>query len=221
MRKIVISKILIIVIVVLTGIVGYSLLKQRVNPSVSLPPSEGSTLVGVLTVVDENCRIPEGCGPKYKLWDSEFKNFTPLRGDLKDSDSGLLIEVRGEKVVLPPEEYGDLNYRGPYQAIEIDSYTTLTSIPYNDFLVKKGGEYTIKKYSCLAEKKLDAIFTDWNKSFSWEIFENTPVLKVRMTNTFTDETPQPFYELWYDGISGDFIREVTEPENADFCLSTN
>ena len=37
-----------------------------------------------------------------------------------------------------------------------------------------------------------------------------------MTNTFSDDEPQPFYELWYDGNTGEFIKEIKEP-NIEFC----
>ncbi|MCZ7399076.1 MAG: hypothetical protein O8C62_05245 [Candidatus Methanoperedens sp.] len=158
------------------------------------PANSSITLTGMLTVVTgDDCGIPEGCGPKYKLWDSHIRNFIPLLGSFKKEDSELIVRVTGTKTIFPPSEYGDM--------------------------VNKAGEYTSKKYPCLSfrEEYSGGIFTNWSKAFSWEVHANSPILKVRMTNTSADKTQQPFYELWYNGNSGSFIREGKYPSDVVFC----
>ncbi len=184
------------------------------------PANSSITLTGMLTVVTgDDCGIPEGCGPKYKLWDSHIRNFIPLLGSFKKEDSELIVRVTGTKAVLPPSEYGDMNYMGPTDAIKVISYSTLSQIQYHKFLVNKAGEYTSRKYPCLSfrEEYSGGIFTRWNKAFSWEVHANSPILKVRMTNTSADKALQPFYELWYNGNSGSFIKESKYPSDAVFC----
>ena len=44
-----------------------------------------------------------------------------------------------------------------------------------------------------------------------------PIIKVRMTDTLSGAKPEAFYELWYNGNSGDFIKEVVEPKDKAFC----
>ncbi len=184
------------------------------------PVNSSITMTGMLTVIaDEGCNIPEGCGPKYKLWDSHIRNFIPLLGSFKKEDSELIVRVTGTKDILPPSEYGDMNYMGPTDAIKVISYSTLSKIQYHKFLVNKAGEYTSKKYPCLSfrEEYSGGIFTNWSKAFSWEVHANSPIVKVRMTNTSADKTLQPFYELWYNGNSGSFIKESKYPSDAVFC----
>lgn len=178
-----------------------------------------TTLTGML-ILTTGCGIPEGCGLEYQLWDSKWENFVPLLGNFTENESEHIIRVKGFNTTLPPSEYRKLYYQGPKEAVKVVSYSVLDKIPYHDFLVNKAGEYTAKKYPCLVFRNDDtggAFFTKWNKAFSWEASENFVILKVRMTNTFTNETPQPFYELWYDSNSGAFIKEIKYPDNAVFC----
>lgn len=184
------------------------------------PVNSSITMTGMLTVIaDEDCGIPEGCGPKYKLWDSRIRNFIPLLGNFKKEESELIVQVTGTKAILLPSEYGDMNYMGPTDAIQVISYSTLSKIQYHKFMVNKAGEYTSEKYPCLSfrEEYSGGIFTRWNKAFSWEVHANSPILKVRMTDTSADKALQPFYELWYNGNSGSFIKESKYPSDAVFC----
>ena len=201
------SKLLIVIIVIIGIIAVSAVIYFQQNPGQQDNIPEGEGYYGMLTVVTD-CMIPEGCGPKYKLWDSEMKTYTPLLGDIKASHSELIIHVIGEETTLPRSEYGDMNYRGPTNAIELKSYDTLSKIPYYEFLVKKAGETT-------PEKCPRAVA--WNKNFFWKIQDGKAILKVRMTNTFSDEEPQPFYELWYDGNSGQFVKEIKQPIEKNFC----
>ena len=216
--------IFVVVGLIIIGAVGYFVFDTRapvVNPTPITNPLNNNTesetgTVGILSVVTD-CMIPEGCGPKYTLWDSEFKSSIPLLGSIKDKDSGLIIRIIGSKTTLPPSEYGDMNYRGTTEAIKVSSYSVLSKISYHDFLVDKSGEYTLQKYPCLASKEYGRVFTKYNKTFLWELVGSTPVIKVRMTDTLSGVQPEAFYELWYNGNSGDFIKEVDEPQNKVFC----
>ena len=224
---------------IIIGAVGYFVFNARTSvvnptpitnptltPTPQTPPPSGQTnppsnntgggTVGILSGVTD-CMIPEGCGPKYTLWDSELKSSIPLLGNIKDKDSGLIIRVIGNKTALPPSEYGDMNYRGTTEAIKVSSYSVLSKISYHDFLVDKAGEYTLQKYPCLASKEYGSIFTKYNKTFLWELMDSTPVIKVRMTDTLSGVKPEAFYELWYNANSGNFIKEVDEPKDKVFC----
>ena len=173
--------------------------------------------IGVLSVVT-NCMIPEGCGPKYNLENSEFKSSIPLIGDMNDDDSELIISVIGTKTTLSDSESGSMNNGKKIEAIKVKSYEVISKVKYHDFLVTKAGEYTLKNYPCLASKEYDdSIATTYNKSFSWEINGDTPIIKVRMTNTMGEINTDSYYEIWYNANSGDFIKEINEPKNIVFC----
>jgi hypothetical protein len=211
---------LIILGLIAVGVIGNFVFTKKspiTSPIVKLFASNiESETIGILSVVTD-CAIPEGCGPKYKLWDSEIKTSIPLLGNIKDKDSGLIVRVDGSKITLPRSEYGDMNYRGVTEAIKVSSYTVLSKISYHNFLVDKADEHTLQNYPCLARKEYGRIFTKYNKTFGWEFNNNTPIIKVRMTNTLSDERPEAFYELWYNGNSGDFIKEISEPKDKVFC----
>lgn len=200
--------------IIIISAIGYFVFVK--NQHRNLPIGNGDSYAGVLSVATD-CMSPEGCGPKYKLYDSEFRSFIPLLGNIKEKDSELIVRVIGSKTTFPPSEYNDMNYRGSTEAIKVSSYSVLSKIPYLKFLVKKGGEYTLQKYPCLARKVQGRIGTAYRKTFSWEVVNNTPIIKVRMTDTVSGIKPEAFYELWYDGNSGDFIKEVTEPKDKVFC----
>ena len=163
--------------------------------------------VGMLTVVT-SCASPEGCGPTYKLRDSNMETYIPLLGDINDENDQLIISVVGRWTELPEDEYHDINYDGPTVAIAVDAYAVLSRIKYHDFLVPEAREYAIRQYGC---------FIPWNKTFSWEMKNQRPILKVRMTETSSEETPQPFIELWYDGNTGAFIKEINNLSGYNPC----
>jgi len=162
---------------------------------------------GILWLADVDCSLEKGeCRPDH-ISSPDMTSYIPLLGDFNKEHSGLIIQVKGEKVNLSYQEikelFGLLYYDGPTEIIKVNSYSLLSKIPYHDFLVKKANEYTVEKYPCLGNKSS----TFWNKTFSWEVKENTPILKVRMTYNIEGNAPL-FYELWYDGNTGDFIKEI-------------
>ena len=199
------SSVIIFIIIVLISLsaVGYFVFAKKQIIS-------SNSYIGVFAST-ANCMIPEGCGPKYKLLDANLQTYMPLLGDIKETDSGLIVKITGSKVVLPKSEYKDMNYRGPTEAIQVSSYTVMSKIPYHDFLVNKAGEYTMQKYPCLAHTVYGKIGTNYNRTFSWELVNDVSILKVKMTGD------KGSYELSYDGNTGNFIKEVTEPEHVLFC----
>jgi len=180
---------------------------------------------GVLIIYD-NCMIPEGCGPKYILWENETKKYIPLVGKIEDTDSGLIVKINGTKEkmnmkdVMPKEE---LNLGGDIEnklidVIKVKNYQKINTIPYHDFLVDKGNEYTQINYPCLyIQESKNIRGTKWDKNFDWEINENETILKIKMIDTSSKREKKPFYEIWYDGSSGNFIKEIRYPENENFC----
>ncbi len=221
MKSIKNKKILVWILAVVLVTAGFSLSSYNRNQVDHADEAGSRTLTGMLIITSTECDIPEGCGPKYQLWDSQFENFVPLLGNFTNDESEHIVLVKGVNTTLPTSEYGKLGYQGPKEAVKVSSYSVLSKVQYHGFLVNEAGKYTAKKYPCLAfrnEYTSGAFFTKWNKAFTWEVHDNSAILKVRMTNTSSSETPQPFYELWYDGSSGFFIKEIKYPDNADFCL---
>jgi len=183
----------------------------------NLAPTTEEYKIGMLSVIlPENCCIPEGCGPTYKLMypapdlNEIYPPFTyiPLLGNISHYHDQLIIKVIGEDTILPPEEYGSMNYYGPTYAIFVQEYELLSQIKYHDFLVPEAKNYTEQTYGC---------FICWNKTFSWEINGNQSIIKVRLTNTFSAETSLPFIELWYDGNTGQFIKEENNLNGNNPC----
>ena len=161
--------------------------------------------VGVL--LEHRCMLgPWDDPPILMLYNSTFNYTSTLIGYISNEDSELIIGIDGEIVGI--------------DSIFVSSYDLLSAIPYHDFLVKKAGEFTAKKYPCLSSirPETNEYLTNWNKTFSWgfESEDYIPILKVRMTNTYSTDTVKPHYELWYNGITGQFIKEIRVPDK-DFC----
>ncbi|MFC2077017.1 hypothetical protein ACFLT7_08035 [candidate division KSB1 bacterium] len=155
--------------------------------------------IGMLLVIDpEDCGIPEGCGPKYTLWDEEFKIFIPLIYNVDDNLHQLIIKVEGEKTVLPICEYNSMSFDGPMAAILVETCEPISTIKYHKYLLEKAEEYYIEKYG---EHK------SWNKTFFWGMIDDEPVLKARMDKAWSDTEPQ-YVELWYNGVTGILIKEI-------------
>jgi len=202
-RRNLLTTVFVIIGILLLSFLGYFVVTKKITGTLN-------SYVGVLSTAS-NCMIPEGCGPKYKLLDSNLQSYTPLLGKIKESDSGIIIKITGNKTALPKSEYNDMNYHGPTEAIRVSSYSALSKISYHDFLVSKAGEYTMQKYPCLAHTVYGKVGTNYDKTFSWELDGDIPVLKVKMSGSSGS------YELWYDGNSGNFIKELIDPVGTVFC----
>jgi hypothetical protein len=200
--------IIVVLIVIVSWFYNYKTDTSRhINPTV---PGEDS-VIGMLSVVT-NCLIPEGCGPKYHLLDKNLNRNIILIGDFKDKDDGLIVRLSGTYIASSSEKYKKItSVSGANRLLpvmEVSSSITLSKIPYHTFLVEQAGKYSVAKgYVCPSKNNGTN-----NKSFSWDLVNEEPLLKVRMTNTFSEEIPKPFYELWYNGKTGDFIKEIAEPK---------
>ena len=157
-------------------------------------------LEGLLTISD-HCLIPEGCGPTYKLWDNQVEKFVPLLGSQLNDKNELIVKVIGYEIPLPEEEYHDMNYGGPYRALEVNTLEALSSIPYHDFLIHEAESYSQSKYGCILA---------WDKSFSWDIISGKTVLKVKMSSDY-------FIEAWFDGNNGELIFESNNINGINPC----
>ncbi len=148
--------------------------------------------------------------PIFMLYDSTFQHTYFLIGNISIEDCELIIGISGRIVGL--------------DSISVSSYDLLSRIRYHKFLVQKAGEYTAKNYPCLSSirPKTNEYITNWDKSFGWgfESKDFTPILKVRMTDTYSTDTIKQYYELWYNGITGNFLKEIRFPD-IDFCNSNS
>ena len=167
----------------------------------------GASITGMLIVVD-NCLIPEGCGPRYRLMDENFQNMIPLIGDIRAADSGLIVTARGQWGDLPQGAENDLNYRGPWRAFFADDYQKHSDIKYHSFLVAAAREESQKKYGC-------AIL--WNKTFGWKFENSIARIRVRMTDTYAKKSPQPFIEFAFDANSGELLNAPEELNGRNPC----
>ena len=79
--------------------------------------------------------------------------------------------------------------RGPPAAIELDQ------------------RVTVDQFGC------DLL---WDKSYSWDIEDDVPLLTVRMTDTYA-ESPQPWVELTFNGDSGELHATALNPHNLSPC----
>ena len=173
----------------------------------SEPPRVVET--GMLSVIDPAaCGIPEGCGPKYRIWDQELKSFMPLLGPINDSHHQLIISVRGQVVPLPPEQAIGFNYTGPFEAILAEDYVVHSSIPYHDYLVPAARTHAEAIYGC---------FIPWNKTFGWSLDAGVPEIWVRMTHTLSNDTPLPFVQFTFDGRAGALLETIDNLSGESPC----
>lgn len=165
--------------------------------------SEKYDFIGMLLKVNDYAPFSRTVtGTHYELFNSTFTYRYILKGTFNKDDSEFLIGIKGKSTMK--------------DEIKVDNYSLLSKIPFHDFLVRKGGAYTADNYKCLLA--FNGTGTMWNKTFGWktETVNYDPILIVRMTDSFSPDPKQAYYELWYDGNSGDFIKEIREPD-VDFC----
>src|SRR3989344_1071898 len=178
-------------------------------------------VVGLLSVVT-SCVIPEGCGPKYKLFDSTLKEYMSLTGDINDSNNGQLIEVYGYSTQLSKQEQSSMwPSSADREGIKVEKYNILSKIPLinnkDSILGKKVQEYLKNRFGCTCEKELvGGIYMtickyQIDQKISWEYNNNQPILKVIIS-----KNNQSVY-LSFDGNKGNLISENISPPTAQFC----
>jgi hypothetical protein len=173
-------------------------------------------LTGVLEV-NNNCAIPEGCGPKYLIYYLNSNQHIPLLGNINDNDSGLIVTIYGRLTTLPESEYGVMFYNGPpILAIEVVTYKRITTVHYRK-IIGDALAYSLEKYPCLINNDSGYLFTKWEYRYSWNLNGYNPILKIRFAESSNNAESQRFYELWYLGTSGLFFQETKYPRDDVFC----
>jgi hypothetical protein len=171
-----------------------------------------------------SCMIPGGCGPTITILDSNLEEEIPLVGFINPLDSQTIVSLKSVPIVWIFPSYNSIPTISP--GMLVLSYKTKSNIPYHKFLVDRGGEYTQKQYPCLISEIMpERLGTKWNKTLSWELNKDMPVLKVRMTDTEGIKSRKEidsarYYELWYNGNDGKFIKELNNFSNPNLCADT-
>ena len=155
-----------------------------------------------------HCEGDVVCSPRYSLRDSRFKTSTPLFGEIDDEHAQLIITVRGSRKKLTDAEMQTMGHTGSANAIAVKSYRVHTKIKYHAFLIEQARKFTKQTYDC------DLL---WDKSFGWKLIDTIPYLVVRMTDSRSSATNKPYIELWYDGDSGEMMREHKSSTTLDPC----
>ena len=155
------------------------------------------------------CEGDAVCSPRYSLRDSKFIKSTPLLGDINEEHAQLVVTVRGWRKKLTDVEMQAMGHAGSANAIVVKSYRVHTTIKYHAFLVEQARLFTRQSYGCELL---------WDKSFSWKMIEAIPYLVVRITDSRSNATNKPFIELWYNGESGEMMRENQSPATLNPCV---
>ncbi len=193
------------------------------------------TWVGLLSAMHcEDCWIPEGCGPKFRLGDAHDLNAAypypaisqkphiALMGDINYEHNGLIISVEGEEVDnIPTDYFCGSGYVGMINAdtgefvwvlpgnngfVSVGSYSLLSSIPKQD-CINIASEYIKQTYGCDFR---------WGGIFSWEMNGEQAIIKYRTINSHASE-PYPFIEIWVDANTGDVINELNNLGGSNPC----
>jgi hypothetical protein len=171
------------------------------------PPASAEIIeTGILLVVDV-CPI-EWCGSRYKVWNSDLSAYIPIIGSVLDSYSQQLVTVWGSVVPLPPVELEEPDAPHGDFAIAAEYVERLGAVRYHDFLVPEAHRYTRARYGC---------DVPWNKTFGWGLSGSVPELWVRLTDTFSGESPLPYLELRYDARDASFLREQNNLNGRNPC----
>ena len=172
------------------------------------PPSGKTELTGMLVIVDpEKCPLVEGCGPQFSLLGRKLDTRVALTGPIMPEHENLIISVVGRASELPADLAGKSGYETVSAAVKVKKYRLRSNIPYFPFLVEKASEVTIDQFGC------DLL---WDKTYSWTVENDEPLLSVRMTNTYAD-APQPWVELTFNGNSGELHATALNPHNLAPC----
>lgn len=183
----------------------------RNSTTLGLPPDPSAagpnTITGMLIVVEpqQDCSDAGNCAPKYTIYNEDFSTRTALLGDVDDQHAGLLLAVTGEKTEI--EVLSTTGEKRAMPAVRIADYRTLTSLPYQTFLVEQADAFSREKFGCRSL---------WDRSFAWHVEQDEAYLGVRMTDPSSD-TPK-YVEAWFDGNEGTLVDSRLEPENADPCV---
>jgi hypothetical protein len=147
-----------------------------------------------------------GYGPTYVLWNKDFTIAVPLLGAIRDDDDQLLISVVGSWADST-SPMSDDNF-GSGRVFEASHYDVKSRVHYHDFLVPAASNCARQLYGCSVP---------WNKTFGWDEGSGAPVIQVRMTDTFSSETPRPYIQFEFDAMNGGFLEVSDNLEGRDPC----
>ncbi|MDH3378536.1 MAG: hypothetical protein OEQ39_16475 [Gammaproteobacteria bacterium] len=196
-------------LIVITLSVAACSMVERVTDPKEFSGSADLQKTGMLIVSRPiHCESDVACSPRYSLRDSRFIKSTPLLGEIDEEHAQLVITVRGWRKKLTNAEMQTMGHTGSPSAIAVKSYRVHTKIKYHAFLIEQARQFIKKTYGCGLL---------WDKSFGWKLIDTIPYLVVRMTDTQSNATNKPYIELWYDGSSGEMMREHKSPAILDPC----
>ena len=172
------------------------------------PPSGKTELTGMLVIIDPaKCPLVEGCGPQFSLLGRKMDTRVALTGPVLPEHENLIISVIGRASELPDDLAGKSGYEQVSATVALGKYRLRSNIPYYPFLVEQATAVTVDQFGC------DLL---WDKSYSWDIEDDVPLLTVRMTDTYA-ESPQPWVELTFNGDSGELHATALNPHNLSPC----
>lgn len=176
----------------------------------SMVDSPDRAHIGMLVVVEpEDCMLPEGCGPRNRVYDEEFDRRVVALGELEAADSGRIVRLEGRWAASTAAGEGDDTER----VLEVSDYRVLSRFEYHDFLVRQADLFARERFGCAV---------GWDKTFAWRMRGDVPYLIVRMTDTRTGEDPgAPRIELWFDGVTGHRVEVDIQPPDADPCAAAD
>ena len=175
----------------------------------AVDPSE-SELTGMLLVINpDDCPLASGCGPQFSLLGRNLTTQVAIQGDIDPAHDKLILSIVGDPSSLPDDLKTKSGYENVSAQVNVEKYRLRSSIPYHPFLADEAENYASDSFGC------DLL---WDKSFSWSIANDVPLLNVKMTNTLSPE-PQPWIELTYNGNNGQLIDSAVQPPDVNPCDS--
>lgn len=196
-------------IVLIVLVAGCRMIERLPNPKHFFQRADMQQ-TGMLIVSDRvPCEAEETCRPRYSLRDSRFAKSTPLLGKINAEHAQLVITVHGKRKKLTDVEMQVMGHAGSANALSVKNYRVHTKIKYHAFLIEQARKFTNQTYGCELL---------WDNLFAWKLIDTTGYLVVRLTDSHSSATNKPFVELWYDGNSGEMIRENKSSPTLDPCV---
>ena len=195
-------------IVLTLSVAGCGMVERVPNPKDFFKRADFQKTGMLIVNTPVQCEGDVDCNPRYSLRDSRFIKSTPLFGDINEKHAQLIITVRGWRNKLTDAEMQTMGHTRSANAIAVKSYRVHSKIMYHAFLIEHARQFTKQTYGC------DLL---WDKSFGWKLIDSIPYLVVRMTDFDSSATNKPYIELWYDGNSGEMMREHKSSTALDPC----
>ncbi len=164
------------------GFVLFGILFQNASASQQFQsPSKTSDVTGILAIQQQqNCfGGAANCPQQYKLYQQNMHHWVDLTGPVDQGLEHYLVRVSGR--------WADAQH----SRLRVTTITTLSTMPYHQFLVDAADRYTLSHYPCRLL---------WDKSFGWAYQQGRAQLVVRLTR-FPDQWNSPRLLLRFDARS--------------------